>query len=164
MNASDILKYGHLTFCGSFEGLPDAEWEIPGACGTWSVKNIVAHIASYELVLTDILNDFVDKSAPKPYLSIFGKGFNDSQVDMRKEYQHTETLDEYNKAHTQNMALITQIAPETLRQVGTIPWYGADYSVDDLIVYMIYGHKREHSAQISALHDNVTSNRSFTNL
>lgn len=155
MNASDILKYGHLTFTGTLAGFPEAAREQSGACGSWSVKDIVAHIASYELVLTDILNVAIDQNAATPYLSLFGKDFNDSQVDARKNQNYAETLAEYNAAQARNMTLIAQIPAETLRQVGTIPWYGADYALDDLIVYQYYGHKREHSAQVSAFQDRL---------
>ena len=58
MNAADILKYGQLTALQSINGFPEAEWETPGACGYWSVKDIIAHLASYELVLVDILATF----------------------------------------------------------------------------------------------------------
>jgi hypothetical protein len=53
------------------------------------------------------------------------------------------------------MELITQIPPQTLRQPGTIPWYGAEYALDDLLVYMYYGHKREHSAQVGVFRDQL---------
>ena len=53
MNASDVLKYGQLTFLAGLDGLPESEWEKPGVCGYWSVKQIIAHIASYEAVLAD---------------------------------------------------------------------------------------------------------------
>ncbi|MGQ9887993.1 MAG: maleylpyruvate isomerase N-terminal domain-containing protein [Aggregatilineales bacterium] len=48
VNANDILKYGHLTVLQAVDGLPPADWETPGVCGVWSVKDIVAHLASYE--------------------------------------------------------------------------------------------------------------------
>lgn len=53
MNASDILKYGQLTVLHTIEGFPEAEWDTPGACGVWSVKDIIAHLTSYEHVLAD---------------------------------------------------------------------------------------------------------------
>jgi hypothetical protein len=53
------------------------------------------------------------------------------------------------------MSLVAQIRPEQFRQVGILPWYGMDYSLDDLLVYMYYGHKREHSAQIAAFRDRL---------
>src|SRR5260370_35897890 len=65
MNATDILKYGHQTVLQTIEGFPEAAWEEAGACGVWSVKDIIAHLASYEEVLEDVLSTFIGKhSAP----------------------------------------------------------------------------------------------------
>ena len=55
MNATDILKYGQPTVLSTLDGFPENAWEMPGACGVWSVKDIIAHLASYEQVLIDIL-------------------------------------------------------------------------------------------------------------
>lgn len=51
------------------------------------------------------------------------------------------------------MALVAQIPAETARLTGTLPWYGAEYALDDFVVYTFYGHKREHSAQIAVFRD-----------
>ena len=157
MNATDILKYGHLTVLQTIDGFPASEWETPGACGVWSVKDIIAHLASYEHVLVDVLATFLDTgTASTPYLSKFtrpGGLFNDAEVDARKEKTMDEVLGEFNDTHAQVMSMVVQIPVETLRQAGTLPWYGVEYALDDVIVYMYYGHKREHSAQIAAFCD-----------
>ncbi len=157
MNATDILKYGQGTVLQSIEGFPETAWEKPGACGVWSVKDILAHLASYEEVLVDILSAFVGRHAT-PYLDKFtglGGQFNDTEVERRKGRSVKEILDEFNDAHAQAMSLAAQTRPEQFRQVGTLPWYGMEYSLDDVIVYMYYGHKREHSAQIAAFRDRL---------
>ncbi len=84
-----------------------------------------------------------------------GGQFNDSEVDKRKAKTVQEVLKEFNDTHTQVMSLIANIPRETLRENGTLPWYGMDYALDDVIVYMYYGHKREHSAQIAAFRDRL---------
>jgi hypothetical protein len=155
MNAMDILKYGQATALQAFNDFPESGWETPGACGTWSVKDIIAHLASYEEVLVDVLSGFVGKH-PTPYLDKFtglGGQFNDIEVERRKGKTMREVLDEFNDTHAQVMSLAERIRSEVFRQVGTLPWYGMDYSLDDVIVYMYYGHKREHSAQIAAFRD-----------
>ncbi len=58
MNAVDILKYGHLTVLQTLDGFPESAWDTQGACGVWSVKDIIAHLASYEQVLVDVLTSF----------------------------------------------------------------------------------------------------------
>jgi uncharacterized damage-inducible protein DinB len=157
MNAADILKYGHQTALQATEGFPEGEWEKEGACGVWSVKDIIAHLASYEEVLVDILSTFIGRH-PTPYLDRFielGGQFNDTEVEKRQRRTMREVLDEFNDAYAQVMSLAEQIRPEQFRETGTLPWYGMGYSLDDVIVYMYYGHKREHSAQIAAFRDRL---------
>jgi hypothetical protein len=159
MNASDILKYGHGTVLQTIDGLPESGWETPGACGVWSVKDIIAHLASYEYVLVDVLTTFVG-GGPTPYLNKFtepGGSFNDSEVAARKDKTVSDVLGEYNDTHAQVMSLAARIPVETFRQTGTLPWYGMEYALDDFIVYTQYGHKREHSAQIAAFRDHLTT-------
>ena len=157
MNARDILKYGQQTVLQTLESFPEASWETPGACGAWSVKDIIAHLASYERVLVDILSTFT-RSVPTSALNTFlelGSQFNDSEVDQRKNNTIQDVLAEFDDTHTQVMSLIVNIPSEMLRQSGTLPWYGREYALNDVLVYMYYGHKREHSAQIAAFGDRL---------
>jgi ketosteroid isomerase-like protein len=157
MNAVAILKYGQQTVLQTLAGFPETAVETPGACGDWSVKDIIAHLASYEQVLVDVLSTF-GSLQPTPYLNKFtepGGHFNDTEVDLRKARTMQGVLDEFNDAHAQVLSLATQISPEQFRQTGTLPWYGVEYALDDFLVYTFYGHKREHSAQIAAFRDHL---------
>jgi uncharacterized damage-inducible protein DinB len=155
VNASDVLKYGHRTVLGSIDGMLEAWWDVPGACGVWSIKDIIAHLASYEHVLVDVLSGFVD-GGPTPYLEKFkGADFNDTQVAARTAMSAREVVDEYTTTHERVMALLARISPDTLRRPGTLPWYGNEYAVDDYLVYAFYGHKREHTAQIAVMRDRL---------
>lgn len=161
MNAVDILKYGQQTVLQTLQSFPEASWETPSACGVWSVKDIIAHLASYELVLIDVLSTFArsESDVSTPYLSRYtepGGQFNDEEVAVRKQKSMKEVLGEFSDAHARVMSMILRISPETLRQTGTLPWYGTGYSLDDVLVYMYYGHKREHSAQIAAFRDQLS--------
>lgn len=156
MNAGDILKYGHSTAMQAVAGLPDGAWETAGVCGVWSVRQIVAHLASYELVLGDVLAALAG-DGPTPHLDAFreGGGFNDAQVALREGQSPSATLAEYVAAHERVQSLAARIPAETFRQPGTLPWYGAEYALDDFIVYAFYGHKREHAAQIAVFRDRL---------
>ncbi len=59
----------------------------------------------------------------------------------------------FNDTYTHVMSLLVDIPSETFRQTGTLPWFGREYALDDVLVYMYYGHKREHSAQIAVFRD-----------
>jgi uncharacterized protein (TIGR03083 family) len=157
MNASDVLKYGQLTFLAGLDGLPESDWEAPGVCGYWSVRQIVAHIASYEAAIADILQS-VSGGGPTPTLDRYlanGAAFNDEEVEARAGLSPSETVAELTSEHERVITAVAALWPETLRQPGTIPWYGAEYSLDDLLVYMAYGHKREHVAQICVYRDRL---------
>jgi hypothetical protein len=156
MNAADVLRYGHLTLLGTIDGLPEDARDTPGVCGIWSVRDIFAHLASYELVLVDVLRSAAGEGGETPHLDRFldlGEAFNDTEVDERKAMGFEAVFAELNEAHDETLRLAAGIPPERLREPGTLPWYGAEYALDDLIVYQYYGHKREHGAQIEAFRD-----------
>jgi len=73
VNASDILKYGHRTVLATLDGLPEAEWYTPNVCGVWSVKDILAHLASFEHMLVDVLNSLLC-GTPTPTLDRYRAG------------------------------------------------------------------------------------------
>ncbi|MBC6934870.1 MAG: hypothetical protein DWB42_03435 [Chloroflexi bacterium] len=160
MNPSDILKYGHRHILRTLDGLDFDYWEIGGVCGIWSVKDIMAHLASYEHMLTEVLSPFAGvKQAATPYLTQMGEmdpdSFNDTQVGARRGLPPADVLAEYNQVFSRVADLAVKIPPEVWRQTGALPWYGPEYDLDDFIVYTFYGHKREHGAQISVFRDTL---------
>lgn len=160
MNASDIVMYGNRTLLRTLERVPQSDWEKPGVCGFWSVRQIVCHLASHELVLTEILGEFAEHNLGKANFNAFARdplAFNDAEVEKRAHLSPAEALAEYEQAQAEVSRLVGLIPETTLRRVGTIPWYGAEYALDDLIVYSNYGHKREHSAQVAVFADTLGS-------
>lgn len=158
MNVLDVLKYGNLTVLRTVEGLPEADWHTGGVTGYWSTKDIIAHLASFESMLVDVLNTFLD-GGETPVLGrsrrMHGDEFNAYEVGMRKDMTVAETLEEYRTVQASSMELAARIPAEVARQPGKLPWYGREYALDDFIVYTFYGHKREHSAQINVFRDTL---------
>lgn len=160
MNAKDILFYGHQKVEKTLKDFPNNAWETKGACGVWSAKDIMSHLASYEQLMADVLATFCGEKRT-PVLDSYRreyKAFNDTAIAQRKNRKILEIIDEYNAAHTKVMEYIQKIPQETCAKPGTIPWYGEQYSLDDFIVYVAYGHKREHAAQIEAFKDRMLLN------
>lgn len=155
MNVFDVMKYGHLTVLGSVEGLDESTMNEGGVCGVWSVRNIIAHLASYELLLADVLTSMAEgtSSARLDHYLRIGLAFNDDEVDARKDRSVSETLSEYSAAYDAVASAAPKIPAETWAATGTLPWYGDEYSLEDWIVYQFYGHKREHTAQIAVFKD-----------
>ena len=160
MNADDVFRYGHLTVLGAVEGFPPEQWETPGVCGVWSVKDVIAHLAAYERMLQEVLAPFAGVTLDKPTLTQIGEigpaAWNDIAVEARRGQSNAQTLAEYRDTFTYiQTQLVPLVAAETWSKVGTLPWYGPEYSLDDYIVYSFYGHKREHGAQVAAFKDRL---------
>jgi hypothetical protein len=158
MDMPAILKYGHATLIQSVANLPDDAWEVGGVCGAWSVRDIFAHLASYEKVLVDVLEaQLGDHATPRLHEFVtLGDSFNDILVARYAGKSPADVLLEYTSAHIEVARLAAQIPPERSRLNGTIGWYGDEYALDDFIVYSFYGHKREHAAQIDKFRDTLT--------
>jgi hypothetical protein len=157
MNANDILKYGDSFLMQALDGMSQEYWSIGGVCGHWSVKDILAHLVSYEYMLTDVLNLVAGINTPATYYErlMSEEAFNDQWVMDYTERSAADVLAEYQKLHAENMALIAQVSMEQRRRLGGVPRYGDVYDLEDFIVYSFYGHKREHGAQINAFKDTL---------
>ena len=157
MNPTDVLKYGHSFVTRTLDGLPLENWETEGVCGVWSVKDIIGHLAFYEHLLTEVLAPFADLTIEIKLLpQTADPAFNDVQAATRKNLTAAQVLAEYIDTFTYNQEQVVQkVAAANWSKVGTLPWYGAEYSLDDYIVYSFYGHKREHCGEINVFKDRL---------
>jgi len=156
MNAEGFLHYGQLTVDQAIAGLPESAWETPGVVGVWSVKDIIAHLASFEKLLVDVLCQ-VQGQKPTPTLDRFielgNARFNDVEVAERKGMTVQEVWAEFEETAVQAQNLLAQISIDQRRRTGALAWYGAEYDLEDYIAYSNYAHKREHCAQIGVFRD-----------
>ena len=158
MNISETLQNSNLQVIRALDGLPEKAWDIPGACGDWSVKDVVAHLASYEHLIVDVLNIFLGgKLTPTIERWVNSRStFNTEEVEARKYATAQQVMDEFQGTQVEASSFIMQIPPEKDQQPGTLPWYGNQNSLADFIQEM-YNHILEHCAQISAFHTQVNA-------
>jgi hypothetical protein len=151
MNTLDVLRYGHQTVLRTVDGMPDDAWGTPNVCGIWSSKDVIAHLASFEQVLAEVLGAVLASGEPTPTLDRFRTqgSFNDDEVAARQDRNPADVLAEYGDANARVMTRAGQLPAEKFRESGLLPWYGREYDLDDFIVYTSYGHKREHCAQLT---------------
>lgn len=162
MNLDDVLKYGHATVLSTVDGLTDAQCDVSGVCGIWSVRQIIAHLASHELLMIDALSSLLDANTPTPALDAFGVqklAFNDIEVEKRQDNTYAEIVDEYKANAARVKELAARIPLEQRRTAGLFAWYGKEYDLEDLVAYSVYGHKREHCAQINVYRDTLKNSR-----
>jgi uncharacterized damage-inducible protein DinB len=151
MNATELLDNCHLMMLQALDDLPDEEWDVPGVSGDWSVKDILAHLVSYEYLLIDVLNSTLGNSSTM-HLSHFihhRDTFNDEEVEKRRYDTAQHVLDEYNDVQVETTSLLASIPSETLQKAGIVPALGEERSPNDF-VNIVSKHTNEHRAQIEA--------------
>ncbi|MEO5941246.1 MAG: DinB family protein [Candidatus Limnocylindrales bacterium] len=150
MNPLDILRYGQRDIDGLIDRLSGADWEAI-ALGTWTAKDLVGHLGAFEVRFVEILTVFLGEEPATSLVRESPETFNDDQAAIRRDWPAEAIVAELRDANRAAMALVARISGERWREVGTIPWYGPEYALDDLAVYLIYGHKREHGPQLEAV-------------
>jgi hypothetical protein len=149
MNALDVLMYGQRTVRATIDRYGVEDWERI-ALGVWTAKDLLGHLGAFEVRFADQLATFAGAEPESDLMSVDPGTFNDDQAAVRRDWPIDRVRAEFLDAHERAMRHARAIAPEVWREVGTIPWYGPEYSLDDLVVYQMYGHKREHDPQLSA--------------
>ena len=159
MHPVDVLTYGNGTVLRTVEGLPAADWDTGGVCGWWSVRQIIAHLASFEHILSEALEIAGGaRDGYGPTLKAWFRdpqAFNDQQVADRAALSPDATLADYAAAQAQTMTLAAALPAEAWQRAGFLRAYGAEYDPEDFITYALYGHKREHAAQIAVFRDAI---------
>ncbi len=149
MQTLDVMRYGHQEVTAVIDAYRPEDWSRI-ALGVWTSRDLLGHLGAFEQRIADLLATFVGAPVVTDLLDADPGTFNDDQAAVRADWPAERVIDEYLTAHERVMGHAAAIPDARWRELGTIPWYGADYSLDDLIVYQIYGHKREHVPQLSA--------------
>jgi hypothetical protein len=150
LNALDVLMYGQRPIRATIDRFGPGEWERI-ALGVWTAKDLVGHLGAFEARFADQLAPFAGAPVESELPAADPRTFNDDQAAIRAAWPFGQVVAELLDAHERVMRLAAAIPADVWREVGTIPWYGPEYSLDDLVVYQQYGHKREHGPQLEAV-------------
>jgi hypothetical protein len=150
VNPIDILRYGQRTVDDLIDRLEPRDWDAI-ALGTWTTKDLVGHLGAFEVRFVEILTVFLGEEPATSLNGIAVDVFNDNQAAVRRGWSVEAIVAELRDAHAEAMTLVPRIPADRWREVGAIPWYGPEYALDDLVVYLMYGHKREHTPQLEAV-------------
>ena len=152
MNTLDVLMYGQRTIRSTIDRYGPDDWGRI-ALGVWTAKDLLGHLGAFEVRFADQLAPFAGATATSDLPSADPRTFNDDQAAVRKDWPIDRVMTEFLDANERVMRLAASIAPDVWREVGTIPWYGPQYALEELLVYQVYGHKREHKPQLEAVLD-----------
>jgi DinB family protein len=128
-------------FRQSYAGLSDAELLEPGVTGTWSVKDIIAHVTWWEEEALTHLPLLMAGGTPPRYSVTYGgiDAFNASMTERRKGLSLADVLRQQTEVHRRLVALI-QRAPD--RQVSGETRFRRRLRLDT------YGHYPKHERAI----------------
>jgi hypothetical protein len=150
MQVHDVLRYGQREIETLLLRFEPADFGRT-ALGVWTAKDLIGHLGAFEVRFAEILALFVGEEPATSLRTAPNETFNDDQAAIRADWPADDVLAELRGAHAAVMALAVRIPDERWREVGTIPWYGPEYSLDDFVVYNQYGHKREHAPELGAV-------------
>jgi DinB family protein len=150
MNPVDVMMYGQRTIDGLIDRLEPEDWSAI-ALGVWTTKDLVGHLGAFEVRFADVLALFTGDTPRTNLVAASPSTFNDDQAAIRRDWAVDRIVAELREAHALVMERARRIPPERWREVGTIPAYGPEYSLDEMLVYTMYGHKREHAPQLEAV-------------
>src|SRR2546423_4999647 len=116
MSKQQLLKrldQAWVDFQESYAGLSDADLMRPGVTGTWSVRDIIAHVTWWEEEALTHLPLVLAGGRPPRYSVTHGgiDAFNAKMTEQRKPWSLAQVLTQQDEVHRRLVALV-QDAPE----------------------------------------------------
>lgn len=113
---NDLLKRlekAWTAFKESYAGLPDSQLTEPGVTGGWSVRDIIAHVTTWEEEALKHLPVILQAGTPPRYSVTHGgiNAFNAKMTEQKKALPLFEVLRQQDDRHRQLIRLI-ESAPE----------------------------------------------------
>jgi uncharacterized protein (TIGR03083 family) len=97
----------------SYDGLSDAQMELPGVTGDWSVKDILAHVTTWEEEALRNLPLVLQGSRPRRYKDLYGgiDAFNAQMTEKKRSLSLADVLGQLDETH-QRLTACVRSAPE----------------------------------------------------
>ena len=151
MNALKILNRGHQNLLDVIKDLPSQAWTDGFVTGSWTVRDVVDHIAIYEEMQVEAFEKFINPNALTPLHDEKAQGtfleFNAQQSEKDKDKTGSEVFKRYTDGFTKLEQIVKNFSAEQMVNPEATIWYGDKCSFDDVIAYN-FGHKKHHLAQI----------------
>lgn len=118
MQKAQLLKKLDQTwadFQASFAGLTAEQLTVPGVSGDWSVKDILAHVTTWEQEALKHLPHILEGTRPPRYSVLYGgiNAFNDLMTEQKRHLSLSEVLTQMDNTH-QKLVEYLQCADEAL--------------------------------------------------
>ena len=133
-----------------------AEINQPGAVGVWSVKDVLAHIAFWELYAVNILRSIARGETPLLPADDETERKNASVVAQYYQRSLAAVISDWQQAREDMLDALEDLDDEVLNDPNYFPW-SAGRSLLDRIAGNSFDHEQEHIEQIRAWIQEVKS-------
>lgn len=109
----DKLEQAWADFKASYAGLSEAQMTEPGVTGAWSVKDILAHVTTWEEEALKNLPLILEDKTPPRYANLYGglNAFNAQMSEQKRGLSLEEVLKRLDETHRRLIEYV-QNAPE----------------------------------------------------
>jgi len=128
-------------FKDSYAGLPDADLLEPGVIKAWSIRDIIAHVTTWEEETLTCLSAILEGRRPLRYSTMYGgiDAFNALMTARKKDRSLEEVLTQQDAVHRRVVGLLERV-PE--KQLAGESRFRRRLRLDT------YGHYRHHADAI----------------
>ncbi|GAB4216794.1 MAG: hypothetical protein OHK0022_58340 [Roseiflexaceae bacterium] len=147
----DELDAARAALLASIAGLDEAALDRKGLVGEWSAKNVLAHIAGWEVWVIEMLQTRLEGGELPDHLRAAAAdehAFNAAQVAEREELTPDEQLMELERTREELLALLRGLDPARLEDPK--PWPSAKSSIAAYLRASLIQHDQEHAAYLRA--------------
>ena len=151
MSIAEQLESAHLQVIQTVDNLPELEWDMPMSDGGWTVKDTIAHLASYAHLLADMCHVVLKDSTPTPYITQYiqqSTEFNQTQVAERSNHTAQQIINEFEEVLAEVVQLLARIPVGKIEEKGTLG-SGSERSLSDSVKGLT-GHIQRHCDEITA--------------
>ena len=110
------LDTAWAAFIESYAGLPDARLTEPGAMGDWSVKDILAHVTTWEEEALKHLPLIIEGGSPPRYVTYGGiDAFNAQMTERKRGLTLSEVQTQLDETHHRLIDFVQGLPEDQLR-------------------------------------------------
>lgn len=125
------------------EGVPADALTRPGACGDWSVKDVLVHISRWEAEVIKVL--FQAQQGGKPQSEVFNSEYlkvNDLWYQEAKDRPLEHVLEDFSAVRMQLVRRLKDFPEKALTKPGNYPWM--KHALIVLVQDIALDHEQEH--------------------
>ncbi|MGE5334780.1 MAG: DinB family protein [Nitrososphaerota archaeon] len=109
------LETAWTTLNESYAGLSDKQMMTPGVAGGWSVKDMLAHVTTWEEEALKYLPLILEGGTPPRYATYGGlDAFNARMTEAKRELSLADVLRQLDETHQRLIAYLRAVPPEQI--------------------------------------------------